>query len=448
MAWMEPECGPTVLFGLHDDAQPHQVVDLGELLAPHHHLLVDAPQVLGATGDVGLDPRRAEAFAHRHQHGGEIVIAFGRPGGHHLLDLGVALGVQGGEGQVLELPLELLDPEAVRERRVDVEGLLGGAALLPFRHHRHRAHVVEPVGELDDEDAPVRRHGHEHLAHRGGLLGLLGVELQAVELGHPVDDGAHLGSELLGDVLEGEPGVLHRVVEQGRGHRPGVEAQFGDDGGHGHGVGDVGLAGLAQLALVGLLGDLAGPDDQLAVDRGRPGPAGVVGGQHAPHQVVEHRRAAERGSQTLDGDHLLTVPARSCHGAPPGRRRWRCTRAQRRLPPFFGPLPLRGRGGGRPEPDGRGPPPVPFDRLVPPGRAAPLLARGVGRVSASSSSTSTSSSAGCGRRLAAPGFKTPDWRRAAASRPRWPTRRAPRWAIRPALHRATRPETGRQPGAE
>ena len=270
---------------------------------------------LGRPVTSAFTPERAEALAHRHEHAGQVVVALGGTRGHHLLDLGVALGVQGGEGQVLELPLELLDPEPVRQRRVDVEGLLGGAALLPLRHHRHRAHVVEPVGELDDEHPPVRRHGHEHLAHRGGLLGLFGVELQAVELGHPVDDGAHLGPELLGDVLEGEPGVLHRVVQQGRGHRPGVEAQVGDDGGDGHGVGDVGLAGLAELAHVGLLGDLAGPDDQLAVGGGRPRPAGVVGGQHPAHQVVEHRRPAEGGSQTLDGDHLLTVPARQRHRA-------------------------------------------------------------------------------------------------------------------------------------
>ena len=88
---------------------------------------------------------------------------------------------------------------------------------------RHRAHVVQPVGELDDEHPPVLRHRDEHLAHRRRLLGLLGVELQPVELGDPVDDGGDLGPELLGDVVEGEPGVLDGVVEEGRGHRPGVE---------------------------------------------------------------------------------------------------------------------------------------------------------------------------------------------------------------------------------
>ena len=115
----------------------------------------------------------------------------GGPVGHHLLDLGVALGVQGGEGQVFQLPAHLLDAEAMGQRGVDVEGLLGGAALLPLRHHSQRAHVVQPVGQLDQQHAPVVGHGHEHLADGGGLLGLLGVELEAVELGHPVHDFGH-----------------------------------------------------------------------------------------------------------------------------------------------------------------------------------------------------------------------------------------------------------------
>ena len=148
-------------------------------------------------------PERRQPLAHGHQHPGQVVVALGGAGGHHLLDLGVALGVQGGEGQVLELPLELLDAEPVGQRGVDVEGLLGGAALLPLRHHGDGAHVVQPVGQLDDEHPPVLGHGHEHLAHRGRLLGLLGVELEPVELGDAVDDGRHLGPELLGHVARG-----------------------------------------------------------------------------------------------------------------------------------------------------------------------------------------------------------------------------------------------------
>ena len=72
--------------------------------------------------------------------------------------------------------------------------------LLPRRHGGDRPHVVEPVGQLDDQDPEVLGHRHQHLAHGGGLLRLLGVEADAVELGDAVDDGGHLGAEAV-DVI-------------------------------------------------------------------------------------------------------------------------------------------------------------------------------------------------------------------------------------------------------
>ncbi len=129
----------------------------------------------------------------------EVRLALARVLQHHRLDLGVALRVQHREREVFELPLHVLDAEAVRERRVDVERLLRDPLLLRFGQRRDRAHVVQAVGELDQQDAHVLRHRDEHLAHRGGLLRLLGVELEAVELGDAVDDRGDVGAELLLD---------------------------------------------------------------------------------------------------------------------------------------------------------------------------------------------------------------------------------------------------------
>ena len=79
--------------------------------------------------------------------------------------------MQRGERQVLELLFDLLHPEAMGQGGVDVDRLLGDALLLGRRHRRDRAHVVQSVGELDDEDTQVGGHRHQHLAHRGRLLG-------------------------------------------------------------------------------------------------------------------------------------------------------------------------------------------------------------------------------------------------------------------------------------
>ena len=61
--------------------------------------------------------------------------------------------------------------------------------------------------------------------------------------------------------VDGHPGVLDRIVQQGGGDGGVVQAEAGEDGGHGQGVGDVGLAGFAHLALVGPFGHVEGPDD-------------------------------------------------------------------------------------------------------------------------------------------------------------------------------------------
>ena len=195
MAWMAPSAAQQSFSDSTTTRMADQVVDVVELLAPHDHLLVDGPQVLRPPGDVGLDAHVVEPLAHVDEDPLEVLLALRRPGRHHLLDLGVALRVQRGEGQVLELPAHLLHAEAVGQRRVDVEGLLGRAALLPLGHHGEGAHVVQPVGQLDQQDPPVVGHGDEHLADGRRLLGLLGVELQAVELGHAVDHPGHAVAE-------------------------------------------------------------------------------------------------------------------------------------------------------------------------------------------------------------------------------------------------------------
>ena len=225
----------------------------------------------------------------------EVLLALGGAGGDHLLDLRVPLGVEGGEGEVLELPAHLLHPEAVRQGRIDVEGLLGGAALLPLGHHGQGPHVVQPVGQLDQQDPPVLRHGDEHLADRRRLLRFLRVELQAVELGHPVDHLGHAVAEGRADGVEGQARVLHGVVEELGRHGLLVRVRARPRSWPPpSGVGDVRLPRTPELALVGPGGHPSGLDD------GAPVVVGPV-----PAELPEEGR-----EQVADVPQLLPAPAR------------------------------------------------------------------------------------------------------------------------------------------
>ena len=155
---------------------------------------------------------------------------------------------------------------------------------------------MEPVGELDHQDADVAGHGHDHLAHGLGLGGVAVGHL--VELGDAVDEHRDLTAEVLLQLGEAVGGVLDGVVQQRRRQRRRGHAELGEDRGDGQRVGDVGVAGLALLAPVGLLGDDVGPLDDGEVGLG-------VGGAHRLEQRLEHRvgrrpAAAEPGEARAD----------------------------------------------------------------------------------------------------------------------------------------------------
>ena len=296
-----PERGVAVLHRVDDHADRDEVEDVVELAALDDHLLVEAPQVLAAPGDLGVDAELGEAAADLRDGRREVHLALGRAAAHEVVELGEALRVEGREGEVLELLLELLHPEPVGQRGVDVERLLGDALLLGERHRGDRAHVVQPVGQLDDEHAQVARHGDQHLAHRRGLLGLARVELDALELGDPVDDRGDLVAEVGLHVGERDLGVLDGIVQEGGGDGDLVEADVGDDAGDGERVVDVALTARAQLAAVRLGGHLVGAVDRR--DR-RLGMALAVAGQQRGQLDGRGRLVvAPPGKDAIDGAH-------------------------------------------------------------------------------------------------------------------------------------------------
>ncbi len=183
-----------VAFGVDEDADADQVVDVGELAAAHDHLLVDRVVVLRPAGDVGLHAAVAQVGVDPLDDLGQVGVARRRPLGDQPDDLVVALRVERGEREVLELPLDRVHAEPVGQRGQHLERLAGLALLLVRRQEAQRAHVVQPVGELDDQHARVAGHRDDHLADRLGLGRL--AELDLVELGDAVDQVRDLGAEL------------------------------------------------------------------------------------------------------------------------------------------------------------------------------------------------------------------------------------------------------------
>ena len=228
--------------------------------------------MLRAAGDLGRDVDLVELVLQHHRRLADVLLAVGPPLGDHLLDLLVLARMQRPEREILELPLEGVDAEPVRERRVDLERLARLAHLRLLAHVLDRAHVVEPVGELDQDHADVAGHRDDELAVVLRLRLLAALELDARQLGDALDERRRSRSPNSARMSSiSTPGVLDRVVEQRGGDRRLVHPQAGEDLRGAPRVVDELLPGAAQLPVVGLRGELERPHDQVAVELGLVG---------------------------------------------------------------------------------------------------------------------------------------------------------------------------------
>ncbi|MPM19014.1 hypothetical protein SDC9_65432 [bioreactor metagenome] len=321
-----------VLDGVDDDPQRDEVVDVLERAAADDHLLVDRVVVLRPAGDRGADPRPVQVAVDQLGDLLEEPLPRRRPLGDQVDDLVVQLGLHGGEGEVLQLPLDGVHPEPVGQRRVHLEGLRRDPVLLVGPQEVQRPHVVQPVGELDHQHPDVLAHVDDHLAQRLGLgRGAVG---DLVELRHPVDEQRHRRAEVGGDLFQGVVGVLDGVVQQPSADGLLRGAQFGEDRRDGQRMGDVRVAALALLA-----GVVLGRGEVGALDHSQVGPrvtgtdrleqriqdVRLLGLGAEARQTLPHRQTRRvvhgHGQQFVTHGGLLPEsPCRSLESSPVGNR--------------------------------------------------------------------------------------------------------------------------------
>ncbi len=188
--------------------------------------------------------------------------------GQPLGDGAVGVRIDVAEGQFLQLLAHVLHAHAAGERRIDVHRLLGDPEPLSLGHVVERAHVVQAVGELDEQHAHVLGDRQQQLAQVFGLLGLARDEVELLELGQALDQPAHLGAEQLVDLGAGGGGILDRVVQQRDRDRGLVEMHVGQDRGDLERMREVGVAGGALLVAMLLHGVDIGLVEQRLVDVG------------------------------------------------------------------------------------------------------------------------------------------------------------------------------------
>ena len=237
----------TIVLGLNNHAEAVDVRQGREAdrlplqLAPDRIGRLFAPLHMG--GDARLAENRLDLT--RHALDGAAVLQLQRL--QTALDGDAGRGVQVFERQFFQFRRDGVDADGATQRRIDFQGLAADALTLLRLDEVQGAHVVQAVGQLDQQDPHVLGDGQNELAQVLGLTRMLGLKLQPRQLGHALDQDGDLFAKHGGDVVAGGRGVLDHVMQQGRHDGRRIQPIVGQDARDLNGMGEIGIARSPQL---------------------------------------------------------------------------------------------------------------------------------------------------------------------------------------------------------
>ncbi len=136
---------------------------------------------------------------------------------------------------------------------INIEGFLGDGLAPLLGHGADGAHVVEAIGEFNDDDANIAGHGEEHFAEALGLAVFAVGETDFAEFGDAVNATCDVFAEFFANFFEFDRRVFDDVVQQAGFNADEIHLHVGQDVGDSERMGDVGFARFAFLGAV-LLG--------------------------------------------------------------------------------------------------------------------------------------------------------------------------------------------------
>jgi len=195
--------GAECVIALHHIAHHHpkseHVHHLLEGLGFPAHLVEDAPGRLDPPHHTELQTLLGQLLGQLRLDLDHRLAPHHRLGANALADHRIASRVERAKTEILQLCLELVHAQTLRDRGVDFQRFRCDPPARIGLHRIQRAHVVQPVGELDQNHPQIAGHRQHHLAKTFGGGFLPAAELQLVELGDAVDQVGDIAAELAFD---------------------------------------------------------------------------------------------------------------------------------------------------------------------------------------------------------------------------------------------------------
>ena len=200
----------------------------------------------------------------------------------------VSFRVQLAERQIVELLAHFMHAHTAGEWRVNFKRLFGSAAARFRRHVLKCAHIVQAIGELDQQYAHVVGNRQQQLAEVFRLLCFFGNQIEFFKLGQTLDQSADIMTEKAVDFGAGRLGVLNGVVQQRGGNRRVVKFEVGKNRRNLDRMRKIRIARSAPLLAMGFHGVNVGAIEQRLVG------AWVVASHPLDQVVLPHHRRLSR----------------------------------------------------------------------------------------------------------------------------------------------------------
>ena len=148
----------TLFARAHDHAKAVDVQHVGKGRMRIAHAVVDAVDRLVAPLHLRHDPGLGQRCARLAQNLFQHRLAVAARQNHVFAQDGVASRIVVEKGELLQFAKDGVKAQAVRDRHVNFQGLLGDAPALIRAHDAQGAQVVQAVGEFDKDHAHVAAH--------------------------------------------------------------------------------------------------------------------------------------------------------------------------------------------------------------------------------------------------------------------------------------------------
>jgi len=145
----------------------------------------------------------------------------------------------------------LKNAQSIGNRRVDIHGFTRNTSALVGSHRVQRPHIVQTVGELNDDNADILYHRQHHFTKIFGLRLGLAAKIDLRQFADAIDQFGYFFAEFLYQVFFKRWRIFDHVMQYRSNDTVGVHAHFTENSGHRHGMADIGFAGNTTLSFVG-----------------------------------------------------------------------------------------------------------------------------------------------------------------------------------------------------